>query len=181
MDPAQRMRDRQKESAINDEPERELWSGNYSAKTMIGGWIAAAIATFVAPIVVALVPGQANSTMWWLVVAGLMLTWGWLLGTALYRKFSDQYWLTTQRLKHRNGILFRQSNRLELIDIDDVSYSQGPVQAMLGLGKISIRSSDTSHPELSMKGIANVQFVADLIDDARRDERRKRGLHIEAI
>ena len=126
-------------------------------------------------------PNANNQTVWLVLTIGLLSLWIWLLGTALYRKFSDQYWLTTQRLKHRNGILFRQANRLELIDIDDVSYRQGPVQAMLGLGTIQIKSSDSSHPELDMVGIANVQQVADMIDDARREERRKRGLHIESV
>ena len=46
---------------------------------------------------------------------------------------------------------------------------------------IIIRSSDSSHPELVMSGIGDVRKVADLIDDARRAERRKRGLHIESI
>ena len=91
------------------------------------------------------------------------------------------YELTSQRLKHREGILVRSMDRIELIDVDDVMYKQGPIQAMLGVGNITVKSSDSSHPELVLYGIENIREVADRIDDARRDERRKRGLHIEAI
>ena len=79
------------------------------------------------------------------------------------------------------GILSRRTDRIELIDIDDVSYVQGIIQRVLGVGSIKISSSDRSHPELTMIGIDQVEKIADMIDDARRLERRRRGLHIEAI
>jgi len=97
------------------------------------------------------------------------------------RKLGVHYELTSQRFIHKAGILSRRTDRIELIDIDDVSYVQGIVQRMLGIGSIKITSSDRSHPELSMLGIDGVERVADMIDDARRAERRRRGLHIEAI
>jgi hypothetical protein len=73
------------------------------------------------------------------------------------------------------------TDRIEVIDIDDVTYEQGLVQRMLGVGTIRIASSDRTHPELVLSGIDGVQQVADTIDDIRRKERRKRGLHIESI
>lgn len=111
----------------------------------------------------------------------LIAGWIWAAGIAVIRMLSDHYELTSQRLKHRTGILFRKIHRIELIDIDDVMFEQGPIQAMLGLGAINLQSSDSSHPELCLQGIEDVRRVADLIDDARREERRKRGLHIEAV
>ena len=42
-------------------------------------------------------------------------------------------------------------------------------------------SSDCSHSELFLEGIDRVAHVAGLIDDARRAERRRRGLFIEAV
>jgi hypothetical protein len=52
---------------------------------------------------------------------------------------------------------------------------------MFGIGTVRITSSDQSHPELSLPGIENVQAVAGQIDDARRKERRRRGLYIESV
>lgn len=164
-----------------DEPEQYLWAGNYSVKTMIGSWIGGGLISILAPIILALSPASNNETVWLILGIALAAMWLWLIGTAVYRKLSDQYELTSQRLKHRAGIFFRRANRIELIDIDDVMYEQGPVQAMMGLGTITIRSSDTTHPQLRMVGMADVKQLADRIDDARRAERRKRGLHIESI
>ena len=52
---------------------------------------------------------------------------------------------------------------------------------MFGVGSIKISSSDRSHPELVLLGIEDVKNIADTIDDVRRKERRRRGLHIESI
>jgi len=71
--------------------------------------------------------------------------------------------------------------RIEVIDIDDVSYTQGPVERIFGVGTIQLTSSDRSHPTLSMIGIGEVTEVAGLLDDIRRAERRRRSLHIESI
>ena len=40
-----------------------------------------------------------------------------------YRKMGVYYELTTQRFIHKAGILKRTSDRLEVIDIDDVTFS----------------------------------------------------------
>ena len=168
-------------SGADDEPETLIWRGCYSAKAMLGFWIAGALATALSPIVLLLLPFDDLPMAW--VLLGLVLVglWIWLLGVAWYRKFSKAYELTTQRFQHREGLLFRKVDRIELIDIDDVTYRQGPVETMMGVGTITIYSSDTSHPELVMPGIDDVLTVTNQIDDARRVERRKRGLHIEAI
>jgi len=51
----------------------------------------------------------------------------------------------------------------------------------VGVGTIRIVSSDRSHPDFSLPGIENARRVAEQFDDARRAERRRRGLHIEQI
>ena len=179
MEPSDQIRARQAETAAIDEPERQLWSGNYSVKAMFGWYILAGLVTLL--LLFGAVISGASETGWLVVLLLILLMWAGSVGTAYYHKFSDQYVLTTQRLKHRQGIFFRKNNRIELIDIDDVMYEQGPIQVVLDVGDIQVSSSDISHPEFNLVGIADVRTVADLIDDARRAERRKRGLHIEAV
>lgn len=166
----------------DDEKERELWRGGFSGMSMIGSWIAAAIITVAVIAALLKVPViGSNDFAWYAGIGMAILVWIYLIGLMLYRKLGMHYTVTNQRLRHREGILMRKLDRLELIDIDDVSYRQGPIQAILGVGNITVNSSDSSHPELVMYGIANVRRVADIIDDARRDERSKRGLYVEAI
>ncbi len=160
-----------------DEPEQDLWSGGYSGKAMYGSWLGAVVATIALPIVCILVLdigvliGFGLAALIWIALAML-------LGV---RKLGVHYELSSQRFIHKVGILSRRTDRIELIDIDDVSYVQGIIQRVLGVGSIKISSSDRSHPELTMIGIDQVEKIADMIDDARRLERRRRGLHIEAI
>jgi uncharacterized membrane protein YdbT with pleckstrin-like domain len=92
-----------------------------------------------------------------------------------------RYLLTNQRFMHESGVLRRITNRIEVLDMDDITFEQGLVERMLGVGSIRVHSSDVSHPELFLHGIDNVAEVANLIDNTRRTERRKRGLHIESI
>jgi membrane protein YdbS with pleckstrin-like domain len=168
------------ESEIS-EPEEVLWTGCFSGLAMIGSWVLAGVVTLALVIGVWLSPWSDEGVAWYIVIGLLAALWIWLLGTLIYRKLSRYYELTTQRLKHRHGFLFRKMNRIELIDIDDVSYEQGPIEAMLGVGTIRLKSTDISHPELRLVGIADTKRVSELIDDARRKERRLRGLHIETV
>jgi uncharacterized membrane protein YdbT with pleckstrin-like domain len=89
------------------------------------------------------------------------------------------YELTTQRFIHSRGILIRTVDRIDVIDIDDVSYVQGIIQRILGVGTIQLQSSDRSHRQLTLAGIDQVQRVSGMIDDVRRKERRRRSLHLD--
>lgn len=107
----------------------------------------------------------------------------WLYGTLVvaYRKLSVSYRLTTRRFFHEKGILRRVTDRIELIDIDDITVEQSIIDRLVGVGTIKITSSDRTHPELVLRGIKDARRVADLMDNARLEERRRRAVHLEAI
>ena len=167
------------------EPENRLWEGGYSAKAMYGTWLILAAVTLaviaamiVLPILKIMPPIETN--VWWIVLGALLGTWVLGVATFLYRRLSVHYELTTQRFIHSRGILVRTVDRIDVIDIDDVSYVQGIIQRTLGVGKIQLQSKDRSHPSLLLAGIDQVERVSGMIDDVRRKERRKRSLHIDA-
>ena len=167
-------------SSAEDDPQEEpLWEGGFSGKAMVGSWVGAAILS-VAGVLLAWKFAN-HGTGWAVFGVGLVVVWGGLGLVLAYRKLSIRYQLTTQRFIHMQGILKRVADRIEVIDIDDVTYEQGIVERMLGVGNVKVISSDRSHPELWMRGIEDVKNVADMIDDIRRKERMRRGLHIEAI
>lgn len=163
-------------------PERSLWKGGYSPKAMYGTWLLCGVLSIGILIGVAmLAKGDNVGTIW--MIAGAVIVVGWCvaIGTYLYKRLSMHYELTTQRFVHQVGILLRQTDRIEVIDIDDVSFTQGIIQRVLGVGTIKITGSDRTHPELTLHGIDKVQEIASLLDDVRREERRRRSLHIESI
>ena len=170
---------------MSQEPENRLWEGGYSAKAMYGTWLilaavslAVIAAMIVLPILKIMPPIETN--VWWIVLGALLGTWVLGIATFLYRRLSVHYELTTQRFIHSRGILVRTVDRIDVIDIDDVSYVQGIIQRTLGVGKIQLQSKDRSHPSLLLAGIDQVERVSGMIDDVRRKERRKRSLHIDA-
>jgi membrane protein YdbS with pleckstrin-like domain len=165
------------QQAAEDDVETKLWEGGFSPKAMLGTWLILGITTVLTLVVVSL---YALDWIGWALV-GLVALWGIVGCTYAARRLGMHYELTTQRFLHQSGVLSRRTDRIEVIDIDDVSFHQGPVERALGVGTITIESSDRSHPMLHMKGIAGVREVAGLIDDIRRKERRRRSLHIEAI
>jgi uncharacterized membrane protein YdbT with pleckstrin-like domain len=162
------------------EKETSLWQGSFSGKAMFGTWILN-IAVSILVLAVSFLLPVAGPITWMIGLGIILLLWIISIGIFLYRRFAIHYEVTTQRLIHQRGILLRVTDRIELIDVDDISFSQGIVQRMLGVGNIAVSGSDKTDPVLIMQGIDNVAQVAGMIDDARRSERRKHSVHIEAI
>lgn len=175
---AEQLRSGNRPAPRGDDPEQQLWHGSYSPKAMYGSWLLAGVATIVAVVVSILIPTPVT----WLAAGAIVVVlWLSLLGYLLYERLSVEYTLTNHRFIHQTGIFRRVTNRVETIDIDDVTFEQGLIERMFGVGTIKLLSSDTSDPKLYLKGIDDVKRVANLIDDARRDERRKRGMYIESV
>jgi membrane protein YdbS with pleckstrin-like domain len=157
--------------------EEELWSGTYSPKAMVGPAIGAAVLTLLG-VIIAFVTGPVGWT-----VAGIaaVIVWAALGLVLLYRRLTVRYRLTTFRFFHETGLLSRTRNRIEVIDINDVTLQQGLIERMFNVGTIHIQSSDVTDPDIYLPGIENVGQVTDLIDNTRRAERQRRGLFMENI
>ena len=167
-------------TATDDDVEAELWEGRYSPRDMVG---AAALWGLISVLLVALVVWllRGQPIAWGILLVVLLLLWGYHFVVLLYRRASVRYRLTSQRFFHEKGILRRVTDRIEVIDMDDIAFEQTLIGRLLGVGTITIISSDRSHPSLPVRGIEDVKRVAGMMDDARRKERLRRGLHIEAI
>lgn len=162
-----------------DTPEEELWQGSYSPKAMAPALAGIGLLTVV--ILVVWIVYRESITWHWLPLVGIAAMWLLVGGQLAYRIYSVRYRLTNQRFFHEKGILRRVVDRIEVIDMDDITYIQTILDRMLGIGTIKVTSTDRTHPELVLRGIDGVKDVAAKIDAARRAERIRRGLHIEQI
>ncbi len=162
-----------------DDAEQILWEGRFSHRAMIGSWIAAATMTLAVLIIAAM--SSLSGQGWLMALLLIAAVWLIVLVRLLYRRMSIHYLLTNQRLVHERGILWRRTDRIEAIDVDDVQFRQGPIERLAGVGTIHVISSDQSTPQFDLVGIEDVSRVATLIDDVRRKERRKRAVHIESL
>ena len=168
-----------KRSHLAEEDETIIWSGSFSPKGLIHSWLLAGLISIVLPVGASWV--GASKTEWLVILSVVALVW---IGLALFlfiQRLNVHYELTNHRLIHRSGILVRRTNRIELIDMSDVSHEQGLIERFFDVGTIEITSSDHSHPVIELYGINDVDGVAMLIDDARLRERSRRGVHIEQI
>jgi membrane protein YdbS with pleckstrin-like domain len=163
-----------------DSAEEELWQGGFSPRAMFGTWIACGVITLVA-IVASFLLMAAFPLIWAISIPAVLLLWAWQGIRFALRRLGLSYRLTNQRFFHESGILRRTTNRIEVIDMDDITYTQGIVDRFFGVGTIRVSSSDITHPVLVIEGIDDVQVVAGQIDNARRAERLRRGLHIESV
>jgi hypothetical protein len=161
-----------------EEPERELWRGGYSSKAMIGAWLVSSLSTLVLLVIGFL---WVSGGWWWLIVLLIVAPWLYFGAVLTYRCWGVRYLLTTQRFIHELGILRRVSDRIEVLDMDDIVFEQSLLDRLFGVGSIRILSHDISTPRFVLRGIDDVRRVANLFDDARIAERRRRGLHIENI
>lgn len=162
--------------------ENEIWSGTRSPRALYCNWSLTGILGFALTVVLVAIPQlRGQLVAWILLLSAILLAAAIQAVHHFWQRLSHWYILTDERLLHRDGILVRTYNVLELIRIDDVTYEQGPLETLFGVGCIFLSTSDSSHPELELRGIEDVSEIAEKIDAARRLERKKRGIHVEAI
>jgi membrane protein YdbS with pleckstrin-like domain len=160
----------------NDVPEQELWRGAYSYKAMFGAAVAAGVVTLVGLVLLIWVRG----VFIWIILGAILVMWLWIALTAMRRRIGIRYRLTNQRFFIETGVLRRRTDRIEVIDINDMEFVQDFFERFFGVGSVMLSSTDQSTPKVTLDGIEHVEEVFNLFDQARRAERNRRGLYIEA-
>jgi membrane protein YdbS with pleckstrin-like domain len=162
----------------SDVPEETLWQGSYSPKAMVGSYVAGGVASLV---LIAASIWLSGSWYWMIPAGAIVILWAVLLGKLAIERLGVNYKLTNQMFYHQRGVLTRVTDRIELIEIHDVTYEQGLFERMLNVGRIKIASNDRTDPVFYLRGIENVSDVAQTIDKARRGEQVRRGRRIESL
>ena len=95
---------------------------------------------------------------------------------------STSYELTTQRLKIASGIMNRKLDELELFRVKDYAMDQPLALRMVGLGNLTLITSDATSPTVAIRAIANVEEVREKLRTAvqsERDRKRVREMDVE--
>lgn len=157
-----------------NEPERDIWTIQFSPRGMIGSWI-------VVGILVAICLTIATLTV---------VGWPWMLAASFaiiliqqcrywYRRHHDKYRLTSYRLIQESGILSRTVNRIELIDIQDIQLVRSLIDRMVGIGTIALLSNDISSPKMRINAIDDVEKRFEELESVLRVEKRRREIRVE--
>lgn len=85
----------------------------------------------------------------------------------------QRYTVTTERVRVRTGLLSKENENVELVRIQDVDYRQNLGERILGIGDIHLRSSDPSHPQITLRNVRHPERVHDIIRRGMLAARRR--------
>lgn len=166
-------------SAPSATTESILWSGHTSQ--WVHFWyyflcvlLAAGIA--VAATILAL-PTGALSYVALVIPAVMWLVRWWITKCTLYE-------LTSQRLRIRSGILNKKVDELELFRVKDYSMEQPFLLRLVGLGNLTMITSDATSPTVAIRAIPGIEAVREKLRtavQAERDRKRVRQLDVDNV
>jgi len=87
-----------------------------------------------------------------------------------------KYKFTNQRLVISKGILTKKMDSLELYRIKDLKLSQNIIQRLVGIGTISLISSDKTNPTIRLEGFTDIYNKYDLLRHEIETCRDRRGV-----
>lgn len=129
------------------QPEQEVWSGSPSQ------WL----------------------NFWWYVLCLLVIPIPWAIWRYLSVRASI-YSLSSQRIRVQTGVLNQHIDEIELYRVKDTELSRSLIQRVLGLGTVSIVSSDETMPRLDIPSISSPERVREDIREHVEAVRRARGV-----
>jgi uncharacterized membrane protein YdbT with pleckstrin-like domain len=97
---------------------------------------------------------------------------------------STTYELTTQRLRIRAGILNKKVDELELFRVRDYTMEQPLLLRMVGLGNLTMITTDATTPTVAMRAIPGVEAVREKLRNAvqnERDRKRVRQMDVDSV
>jgi membrane protein YdbS with pleckstrin-like domain len=142
-------------------------------KTLIGPLLLAVVVVAAALAVEAVIPSSRAAAVEGLAVAAiailaLML---WLMVPVL-RWRTTMYELTSRRMRVREGILTRHGRDIPLARINDVSFEKGPLDRLLGSGRLVVESAG-EHGQILLNDIPHVEFVQATLFRLVEEEQRR--------
>jgi membrane protein YdbS with pleckstrin-like domain len=146
-------------------PEQVLWRGTPSMLLAFGKIIQLVIVAILLPAIYYF--GSAflapYSTIVWAVIA-IAIAWNIVsVIIALARIKTTHYKVTTQRVTIETGLTTKQVDDIDLRYIDDTQFRQSFIQRLLGIGNVTIVSSDRTSPTYIIRGVPDPRGLRELI------------------
>ena len=94
------------------------------------------------------------------------------------------YALTSQRLRITSGILSKKVDELELFRVRDYTMEQPFLLRLVGLGNLTLITSDATTPTLVMRAIPGIESVREKLRTAvqtERDRKRVRQMDVDNV
>jgi uncharacterized membrane protein YdbT with pleckstrin-like domain len=151
--------------------EETLWRGSPSWRVLLGKLIAIILTAVLIPVAASFIASQTND----LEMAGRITKLGWLIMAiavfwqivtfliVMVRLQSTIYTITNQRVMIERGMISKSLNEIDLRYIDDTQFFQSVSGRLLGIGNVTLISSDKAFPTTVLQGIARPRDIRELI------------------
>ena len=151
--------------------EETLWRGSPSWRVLIGKVVGMIVTVIVVPFAASFIAshtadlamsGNIMKTGWWVTVIAVLLQMIAFL-IAMMRLQSTLYTVTSQRVMTEQGILSKSLSEIDLRYIDDTQFFQNLTGRILGIGNVTLVSSDKAFPTTVLHGIADPRGIREMI------------------
>jgi membrane protein YdbS with pleckstrin-like domain len=142
-------------------------------KTLIRPLLVAVVVIAAGLVIEAVIPSGRAAAAGRLAVAAVVLLalMLWLMVPVL-RWRATSYELTTRRLRMRTGILTRNGRDIPLTRISDVSFQKGPLDRLLGSGRLVVESPG-EHGQIVLTDIPRAEHVQTVLFRLVEEEQRR--------
>jgi uncharacterized membrane protein YdbT with pleckstrin-like domain len=145
--------------------EETLWRGTPSWLLAFGKIIQAVLVAVVLPAIYYFGADflARYSTIVWAIMAIIFLWQIVNVFVALARIRTTLYTITTQRVIIETGLTSKSVEDIDLRYVDDTQFRQGFIQRLLGIGNVTIVSSDKLAPTYILRGVPDPRGLRELI------------------
>jgi hypothetical protein len=151
--------------------EETLWRGTPSPKVLVGRAAGLLLIVIGIPLLAHALTLQAPdldsaariARIGWFFTAIVALVQLVRLAIALVRIRSTLYTITNQRVMVERGIVTKAVSEIDLRYIDDSQFFQSLTGRILGIGNVTLISSDKSTPTYVLEGVADPRRLRELI------------------
>jgi uncharacterized membrane protein YdbT with pleckstrin-like domain len=151
--------------------EETVWHGTPSWTLLIGRVIGLVTALIVIPTASYLLAAAASDIesrdllrrLGWTLTTILVVILGISFVVGLIKLRSTRYTVTNQRVLIETGLLTKTVNEIDMRLIDDTLFFQGVLHRILGIGMVSVMSSDKNTPMYVLRGIPDPRGVREMI------------------
>lgn len=96
-----------------------------------------------------------------------------------YLSIGIRYEVTSQRLRVIRGLIGRNLEEIELVQVRDIDASQNVGERMLNIGDVRIISNDPTRGEIILSNIRDPLEVREIIRKAVMAEKQRLGFHYQ--
>ena len=158
--------------ALQASREETLWRGTPSPILLIGKIATLVLILVAIPLIAYFFASTITDD---LAKAATIRTAGWVIAAILaavqlvvvilawLRLRTTMYVITNQRVIVETGVVSKSVNEIDLRYVDDSQFTQGLADRLLGIGNVTLISSDKAFPTTVLQGIARPREIREMI------------------